>query len=176
MCCKRCHSLLSITSSLSYNLFLVSHVVGTSLWALSCFTENSGIYLDKVNVKVHVKSLLDRENLIYKVHALCEWGRDESSGDKFYSNIFNVGPLTASLGTFLDTCLSMSCSCMFGLFFFLFVCKVKLMMNWVSPPLSDVNCLLAHVNDHTLPRQRVWAVHNLWPNLSLNDKLVLCRF
>lgn len=115
---------------------LVSYVVGAPLWALSCLTENSGIYLDKVNVKVRVKSLLDCENFIYKVHTLCKWGGDESSDDKFYSNIFTVGPLTASLGTFLDTCLSMSCSRMI----LFFLCTVKLMMSWVSPPLSNANC------------------------------------
>lgn len=62
---KRCCSLLSIISNLSYSL-CVSSIVGTSLWALSYLTVNSEIYLDKVDIKVRVKCLLDHANFIYK--------------------------------------------------------------------------------------------------------------
>lgn len=95
--------------------------------------------------------LLDRANFIYNFNIIsgnktlwwhsmgsgpCPlWvGGDESSCDKFYSDTFTMGPLTASLGIFLDTCLSMNCSCIN------FFCKVKLMVSWFSPPLSNVNC------------------------------------
>lgn len=67
----RCRSLLSITSNVSCSL-CVSSIVGTSLWALSYLTENSGIYLDKVNVKVCIKCLLDHANFIYMFNIISD--------------------------------------------------------------------------------------------------------
>lgn len=90
-------------------------------------------------------------------------GWDESSYEKFYSNTFTIRPLTASFSIFLETCLSMSCS---SIIFFL-IGRVKLIMNCVSPPLSNMNCFYYFVLITILFQSRVWAIWVLtpWPNL-----------
>lgn len=67
---KRCCSLLSITSNLRYNLCMSRALLEHLYGLLSYLAENSGMYLDKVNVKVRVKSLLDHADFIYKFNMI----------------------------------------------------------------------------------------------------------